>query len=117
MLDYIRLDWEPKLLILTNVDRPCITASSSQLRQPIYKISIAKWKCYQSHLKRLLRATNAKIVWLPINILRLPAVGMLNNAVEYDKERLLHLSEHAAANFMLELVYAQKTSTMPSFKL
>ena len=46
MLDYIGVDWESQLLVLTKVDRPHKTVSLSQLRQPIYKTSIAKWKCY-----------------------------------------------------------------------
>ena len=120
MLDYIGVDWESQLLVLTKVDRPHKTVSLSQLRQPIYKALTAKWKCYQSHLRPLLRATNARIVWLPIKMLRLPAPAMLNNSVEHYKagqffkaesgfkELLLHLPKHAAANFMLGLVYAQK---------
>jgi tetratricopeptide (TPR) repeat protein len=120
MLDYIGVEWEPQVLAFNELDRPVKTASVWQVRQPIYKTSTAKWKRYQDHLAPLMKGTNAKISWEPIEMLSLPAPAMLTDAVAYYKadqldeaeggfKKLLHhIPEHAAANFMLGLVYAQK---------
>ena len=120
MLDYIGVAWEPQVLAFNELERPVKTASVWQVRQPIYTSSKAKWKRYQAHLAPLIRGTNAKIEWEPIEMLSLPEPGMLGEGValiqagkldeaEYRLKQLLHhLPEHAAANFMVGQIYARK---------
>ncbi len=44
------LDWEPACLAFHEGKRPVRTASVTQVRQPIYKRSVARWKNYESDL-------------------------------------------------------------------
>lgn len=120
MLDYLGVEWEPQVLNFNELERPVKTASVWQVRQPIYTTSKAKWERYRACLAPLIEGTNAKIAWDPIDMVTLPEPGMLNDGValynegrldaaEYRFGQLLHhLPEHAAANFMLGLIYVRK---------
>jgi predicted Zn-dependent protease len=117
------------VLAFNALDRPVKTASVWQVRQPIYHSSTAKWKRYQSCLAPLIAGTNAKITWEPIDMLTLPAAGMFTDAAahytanqwdeaEYGFKRLLHhLPDHAAANFMLGLIYMHKGHSQDAIEL
>jgi tetratricopeptide (TPR) repeat protein len=118
MLDYIGVDWEPEVLKFNELDRTVKTASVWQVRQPIYKSSKAKWKRYESHLAPLIKGTNAKIEFDPIDdMITLPEPGLLQQGVEHYrnselreaetcfKKLLHHNPDHAAANYMVGLVY------------
>jgi tetratricopeptide (TPR) repeat protein len=50
------LDWEPACLSFHQNRRPVRTASMTQVRQPIYHQSVARWKNYQSGLAPLFAA-------------------------------------------------------------
>jgi len=54
ILDYCELPWEDACLSYFETDRAVNTASSEQVRQPIYKDAIGYWKNYESNLKELL---------------------------------------------------------------
>lgn len=121
MLEYVGVGWEPQVLNFNELQRPVKTASVWQVRQPLYKTSMAKWARYQDHLAPLIRGTNARIEWQPItDMVTLPVAGLLENGValyreekldeaEHSLKQLLHhLPEHAAANFMVGLVYLRK---------
>ncbi len=121
MLDYIGVKWQPEVLAFNKLERPVKTASLWQVRQPIYKTSKARWEHYQAHLGPLIKGTNAKIEPDPItDMARLPEAGLFVDGVdlynegkldeaEYNFKKLLHhVPEHAAANFMLGIVYACK---------
>jgi len=120
MLDYIGVDWEPQVLAFNELDRPVKTASVWQVRQPIYKTSKAKWARYSSQLAPLIAGTNRRIEWEPIEMVSLPEPGLLNEGValyndqkldeaEYAFKKLLHhIPDHAAANFMVGIIYAIK---------
>lgn len=118
MLDYIGVDWEETVLSFNELDRPVKTASVWQVRQPIYKTSKAKWKRYENHLAPLIKGTNAKIVWDEIyDMLTLPEPGWLQQGVAHYhagelaeaemcfKKMLHHNPDHAAANYMVGLIY------------
>jgi tetratricopeptide (TPR) repeat protein len=47
------LDWHPACLEFHRTRRPIRTASVTQVRQPIYKQSVARWKNYETHLRDL----------------------------------------------------------------
>lgn len=120
MLDYIGVEWQPQVLAFNELDRPVKTASVWQVRQPIYHTSTEKWRRYQNHLAALITGTNKKIEWQPIEMVSLPEAGLLNQGVALYKEGKLddaercfkkllhHLPDHAAANFMTGIVYADK---------
>jgi tetratricopeptide (TPR) repeat protein len=48
-----RLEWEPACLAFHRTRRPVRTASVTQVRQPIYTRSVARWKHYEPALGRL----------------------------------------------------------------
>lgn len=54
ILDYCELPWEDACLSFFASDRDVNTASSEQVRQPIYKDAIGFWKNYESRLDGLL---------------------------------------------------------------
>jgi tetratricopeptide (TPR) repeat protein len=47
------LDWEPACLTFHETRRPVRTASVSQVRQPIYQRSVARWKHYEKAMEEL----------------------------------------------------------------
>jgi hypothetical protein len=47
------LEWEPACLEFHRTRRPVRTASITQVRQPIYSHSVARWKHYESALADL----------------------------------------------------------------
>ena len=47
------LDWEPACLDFHRTTRPVRTASVTQVRQPVYNKSVARWKNYKSELAEL----------------------------------------------------------------
>lgn len=53
LVDFCGLDWEPGCLKFHEGKRPVRTASVSQVRQPIYNRSVARWKHYQQVLAPL----------------------------------------------------------------
>lgn len=54
LLDYLGLPWDPACLEFYQNKRPVSTASVSQVRQPIYSSSVARWKRYEKHLAPLI---------------------------------------------------------------
>jgi tetratricopeptide (TPR) repeat protein len=56
MLAHLGLSWDPRCLEFHLTDRPVLTASSWQVRQPIGKSSIGRWRHYERHLEPLREA-------------------------------------------------------------
>ena len=54
LLDYCELPWEDACANFHETDRPVRTASSEQVRQPIYANSIHFWRNYEAHLGELI---------------------------------------------------------------
>jgi tetratricopeptide (TPR) repeat protein len=50
------LNWEPACLEFHRTNRPVRTASFSQVRQPVYRSSIGRWKNYENYLPDLFAA-------------------------------------------------------------
>jgi tetratricopeptide (TPR) repeat protein len=57
------LAWEPGCLAFHETRRPVRTASASQVRQPIYKHSVARWKNYEAALGTLFERLGALPKW------------------------------------------------------
>ncbi len=54
ILEYCELPWEDTCMNYFDSDRAVNTASSEQVREPIYTDAIGYWKNYESHLDELL---------------------------------------------------------------
>jgi len=54
------VDWEPACLEFHRTQRPVRTASVAQVRQPVYKRSVARWKNYEGDLAELFAALPAE---------------------------------------------------------
>jgi len=56
LLEFLDLEWEDACLSFHETERPVQTASSAQVRKPMYTSSIARWKRYEAHLGPLKEA-------------------------------------------------------------
>jgi len=56
LLDFAGLDWEEACLDFHKSARQVRTASSHQVRRPVYKSAVQRWRNYQAHLGPLLDA-------------------------------------------------------------
>ena len=54
LVDACGLEWEPNCLDFHRTQRPVRTASFQQVRQPVYRGSIGRWKNYETELAELL---------------------------------------------------------------
>ena len=55
MLEFVGLEWNDACLNFHKTERLVKTASVAQVRQPIYKKSVARWKHYEQSLETLLK--------------------------------------------------------------
>jgi hypothetical protein len=53
---YCGLDWDARCLEFHKTERPVITASTAQVRQPLFKTSIGRWRRYEQWLGPLQEA-------------------------------------------------------------
>lgn len=54
LLQWCNLDWDPRVLDFHKTKRPVLTASVTQVRQPIYRTSIGRWKKWEPYIQPLL---------------------------------------------------------------
>lgn len=54
MVAHCGLGWDDACLAFHTLDRPVITASATQVHQPIYTSSVSRWRRYKRHLGELL---------------------------------------------------------------
>lgn len=59
LIEFLGLDWNDKCLEFHKSDRPVKTASVAQVRKPIYKSSVKRWKKYGAGLQPLIDAVAA----------------------------------------------------------
>ncbi|HEY6048796.1 MAG TPA: sulfotransferase, partial [Sphingomicrobium sp.] len=60
LIEFLGLPWDPKCVDFHKSDRPVKTASVAQVRKPIYKTSVKRWKKYGSGLQPLVDAIEGK---------------------------------------------------------
>ena len=60
LIKFIGLEWNDKCLEFHKSDRPVKTASVAQVRKPIYKTAVKRWKKYGAGLKPLADAIEGK---------------------------------------------------------
>src|SRR5262249_40146990 len=56
LIEHCGLAWDDRCLSFHESDRAVRTASVSQVRQPIYRSSLQRWRRYEKHLRQLLEA-------------------------------------------------------------
>ncbi len=54
LLEWIGLEWNAGVLAFDKLDRPVTTASSAQVRRPLYNDAKERWRLYERHLGPLL---------------------------------------------------------------
>ena len=54
LLEYCELPWEDSCINFHETERPVRTASSEQVRQPIYTKSVNHWRNYEQYLDELI---------------------------------------------------------------
>jgi hypothetical protein len=56
ILAYCDLPWDDRCLSFYKTNRPVRTASATQVRRPIYKSAIGRWRVYEGQIEPLLTA-------------------------------------------------------------
>jgi hypothetical protein len=54
LIEFLGLDWDRACLDFHRTERPVFTASAWQVRQPLYRASVGRWRQYETHLSPLL---------------------------------------------------------------
>jgi hypothetical protein len=62
MIDFCGLEWDPACLAFYESKRTVRTASLSQVRQPVYKKSVQRWKNYDESLKQCFELIDAPTI-------------------------------------------------------
>lgn len=65
VLDYCELPWEEACINFHETERPVKTASSEQVRRPIYTSSVQLWRNYEKHLGPLIEVLEPLLAELP----------------------------------------------------
>ena len=63
LLEFLGLPWDPTCLAFHESARPVKTASVTQVRKPVYRTSVEKWRLYGARMQPLVEALgyNAKV--------------------------------------------------------
>jgi hypothetical protein len=54
LLEFCGLPWDPRCLSFYEGNRVVRTASAAQVREPVYKRSVGRWRVYERHLGPLI---------------------------------------------------------------
>jgi tetratricopeptide (TPR) repeat protein len=65
ILEYCGLPWDDNCLRFYETRRDVRTASSEQVRQPIYRSSVNLWRHYEPHLGELIEVLRSELLMLP----------------------------------------------------
>ena len=65
ILEYCELPWEDACLRFHETERAVKSASSEQVRQPIYSTSVDTWRHYEGHLEPLIEVLEPLLMELP----------------------------------------------------
>jgi len=60
LVEYLELEWDEKCMDFYNNERAVKTASNVQVRQPMYKTSIDRWKQYEKYLDPLVTVLKSR---------------------------------------------------------
>jgi len=59
LIDFCELDWQPQCLKFHENKEASTTASTTQVRQPVYQSSVGKWRAYREQLTPLIEVLEA----------------------------------------------------------
>jgi tetratricopeptide (TPR) repeat protein len=59
LIDHCGLEWEDACLAFHKTRRPVATASALQVREPVYRTSVGRWRPYEKFLLPLIEALNS----------------------------------------------------------
>ncbi|MEX0619048.1 MAG: sulfotransferase [Pseudohongiellaceae bacterium] len=62
LLEYLNLPWEPDCLNFHQSRRAVSTASSTQVREPVYQTAVGRWRRYEKHLDDVKRLLDEKAI-------------------------------------------------------
>ena len=62
LVEHCGLDWDPACLEFHETERGVQTPSRWQVRQPIYRSSLERWRHYEQHLKPLEQALGQEVL-------------------------------------------------------
>jgi tetratricopeptide (TPR) repeat protein len=65
LVEHCGLPWEDQVLRFYETDRAVVTASSEQVRQPIYSKSVNSWRRFETHLEPLIEVLEPLLAKLP----------------------------------------------------
>ncbi len=65
LLEFCKLPWDNRCLRFYETDRAVNTASSEQVRQPIYSKSVNSWRRFENHLRPLIEVLEPLLIKLP----------------------------------------------------
>src|SRR5262249_2543192 len=65
MVAFCGLEWDDRCLRFHQSERPVWTASFLQVRQPMYRRSVSRWKRYDAHLGPLLEVLGERAATPP----------------------------------------------------
>jgi tetratricopeptide (TPR) repeat protein len=60
LLEFCGLEWHDNCLDFHQTKRPVTTASNHQVRQPVYKTSVDRWRRYENHIQPLMDALDCQ---------------------------------------------------------
>lgn len=63
LIEFCELPWDDRCLSFHKTDRPILTASSWQVRQPMYTSSVKRWQSYDKYLGPLKKILEAPREW------------------------------------------------------
>jgi tetratricopeptide (TPR) repeat protein len=61
IIAHCQLPWDDRCLSFHQTNRPVRTASATQVRRPIYKDSVGRWRVYEEHIGPLLTALEGSV--------------------------------------------------------
>ena len=65
LVEFCGLDWDPGCLEFHRTERAVHTASGWQVRQPVYRRSVGRWRNYERHLEPLRAALESRGISVP----------------------------------------------------
>jgi tetratricopeptide (TPR) repeat protein len=80
ILDFCALPWEEECLAFHRTDRAVRTASSEQVRQPLYTTGVHRWRDYERHIGPLIDLLQPALTRLPVEVRPLALQGLEDQA-------------------------------------
>jgi tetratricopeptide (TPR) repeat protein len=132
LVAFLGLPWDPACLRFHETERPILTSSFWQVRQPLNRTSIGRWRRFSSHIAPLLAGLHelvpveSEAVWDRIAddpdtgvamAMRLQRAGMLDSAEPVYRAICKRVPTHWQARRQLALLLTEKAAFMEALAL